>query len=63
MASRYCDSNGQWGEVDVMGCSSIEIFELQHQVRNYSYKCVEATMAVYSTVNITHKINVHRLRQ
>ena len=32
LATRYCDSSGQWSEVDVMECSSMVFLELQNQV-------------------------------
>ena len=39
-ANRYCDGDGYWREVDVMGCSSVEIMELQNQV-NYLYTYIQ----------------------
>ena len=31
-ATRYCDSNGQWREVDVLNCSSTTFLDLERQV-------------------------------
>ena len=33
---RYCDSDGNWSEPDVLQCTSVEFINLENQVTNHA---------------------------